>query len=73
MADYCYDCNPFGHYNDLGDERGWYLCEGCGYHIFVFGVRICRAGPIPDEARTVLDMLIPCEVCASFVGTDEAP
>ena len=67
MADFCVDCADYEGHHDLPNERGWYLCEGCGYHIFTNGLRVCRRGRIPIEDV----YLEPCEVCASFVGTDE--
>jgi hypothetical protein len=69
MADYCLDCLNYDNKHDLPDERGWYLCEGCGLHIFVMGVRLCRRGPIPPS-HAAID---PCPDCASFIGTDEGP
>ena len=73
MADYCVDCavddmDALYGVHDLGNRRGWYLCEGCGYHIFDKGIRVCRRGSFTvDEAWQSK----PCEDCAALMGTDE--
>lgn len=66
VADFCLDCSHYeldapSGYHDMGEGRGWALCEGCGFHLFAAGVRECRRGPFSlDEAFASM----PCRQCA---------
>lgn len=76
MADFCRDCTvsvfgpdvPEGAH-DMADYTAWDLCEGCGFHVFANGARLCRRGPWPATHATAE----PCPQCLALLVGPKPP
>ena len=72
MADFCVECADCDGRHDFPLEMAWYLCEGCGAHIFERGKRLCGPGGIdPDTGQSdkLTSFLETCDDCARVVRT----
>src|SRR5262249_43566056 len=75
MADFCVDCAAVVYgttkgQHDLASYTAWQLCEGCGAHIFVNGIRLCERGPWASE-RATMALCAQCEDVWRTVKIDE--